>query len=142
MVRIWECLLHLVGLPPLGDTRNSQELSVFCQMPKERLRVACGLMQEQEAVFHELSMLLKLNQRRLSNPQSQLHVLPVVLKGSGRSKLTGVQKLYMLRVSEEENFIMLPVNSNMFDSSSGDKLSPERETDVRSLLPTVPSIIP
>ena len=29
----------LGGLTPLGDTRNSQELSVFCQMPKERLRV-------------------------------------------------------------------------------------------------------
>ena len=40
----------LCGLTPLGDTRNSQELSVFCQMPKERLRVACGLVQEQEAV--------------------------------------------------------------------------------------------
>ena len=42
----------LCGLTPLGDTRNSQELSVFCQMPKERLRVACGLVQEQEAVTH------------------------------------------------------------------------------------------
>ena len=42
----------LGGLTPLGDTRNSQELSVFCQMPKERLRVACGLVQEQEAVTH------------------------------------------------------------------------------------------
>ena len=48
----------------------------------------------------------------------------------------------MLRVSEEENFIMLPVDSNMFDSSSGDKLSPERETDVRPLHPSVPGIIP
>ena len=42
----------LCGLTPLGDTRNSQELSVFCQMPKERLRVSCGLVQEQEAVTH------------------------------------------------------------------------------------------
>ena len=42
----------LFGLTPLGDTRNSQELSVFCQMPKERLRVSCGLVQEQEAVTH------------------------------------------------------------------------------------------
>ena len=42
----------LHGLTPLGDTRNSQELSVFCQMPKERLRVSCGLVQEQEAVTH------------------------------------------------------------------------------------------
>ena len=42
----------LHGLTPLGDTRNSQELSVFCQMPKERLRVSCGLVQEQEAVSH------------------------------------------------------------------------------------------
>ena len=31
------------GLVPLGDTRNAQELAVFCQMPKERLQVACGL---------------------------------------------------------------------------------------------------
>ena len=29
-------VLH--GLTPLGDTRNSQELSVFCNMPKERRR--------------------------------------------------------------------------------------------------------
>ena len=31
---------------------NSQELSVFCNMPKERLRVTCGLAQEEGAVSH------------------------------------------------------------------------------------------
>ena len=36
----------LHGLTPLGDTRNSQELAVFCNMPMERLRVTCGLAQE------------------------------------------------------------------------------------------------
>ena len=43
---------ELHGLTPLGDTRNSQELSVFCQMPRERLRVSCGLVQEDGAVSH------------------------------------------------------------------------------------------
>ena len=43
---------ELHGLTPLGDTRNSQELSVFCQMPKERLRVTCGLAKEEGAVSH------------------------------------------------------------------------------------------
>ena len=43
---------ELHGLTPLGDTRNSQELSVFCNMPKERLRVACGLAHENGEVAH------------------------------------------------------------------------------------------
>ena len=43
-------VLH--GLTPLGDTRNSQELAVFCNMPKERLRVTCGLAQEEAPVSH------------------------------------------------------------------------------------------
>ena len=43
---------ELHGLTPLGDTCNSQELSVFCNMPKERLRVTCGLAQEEGAVSH------------------------------------------------------------------------------------------
>ena len=40
----------LHGLIPLGDTRNSQELAVFCNMPMERLRVTCGLAQEEALV--------------------------------------------------------------------------------------------
>ena len=42
----------LQGLIPLGDTRNSQELAVFCNMPRERLRVTCGLAQEEALVSH------------------------------------------------------------------------------------------
>ena len=42
----------LQGLIPLGDTRNSQELAVFCNMPMERLRVTCGLAQEEALVSH------------------------------------------------------------------------------------------
>ena len=58
----------LKGLSPLGDTRNAQELSVFCQMPKERRRVTCGLAQEEGVVSrhpHARGQLFRASQKLL-----------------------------------------------------------------------------
>ena len=56
-------------------------------------------------------------QRSLTNAQAQLNVLAMMFQSSGSTKCLGINKVDMDRVTEEQDFIILPMHSCVTNAS-------------------------